>query len=431
MLIGMEPRIFLYALVGVAVAVSLALEKRLVTAPISPPILLVALGWAVFSLPLDLGWLNPAFDTRLATMVEYATELIVIVSLLGVGLAIDRKYLWKEWKQIAPLLWLAMPLCIAGVAWMGWAWLGLAPAAALLLGACLAPTDPVLARAVQVGPPGESCRDDVRFNLSAEAGFNDSLAFPFVYLAIALSMSSLDTDMFVKWFGVDVVWRIGAGYGVGWLTGKVAAWIVFRRSRGDDGDDGPGFFEGREGLLVVALLFIAYGVAEMIEGYGFIAVFIGAVTTRQCERRHELHKRTHGFIEQIESLMLVAILIFFGGLLASGVLGALTWWSAALGAVILLILRPLAGILAMSRSGLPWRARGAVGFLGIRGLGSIYYLSYGQVNGNFENLEVLWSTVAFVVLLSIIIHGVTASGILRYLEKRNLTNAKDTGGSVM
>jgi len=431
MLARMEPRIFLYALVGVAVAVSLALEKRLEKASVSLPILLVALGWAVFSLPLDLGWLNPAFDTHLATMVEYATELIVIVSLLGVGLAIDRKYGWKEWKQVAPLLWLTMPLCIAGVAWMGWAWLGLAPAAALLLGACLAPTDPVLARAVQVGPPGEFCRDDVRFNLSAEAGFNDSLAFPFVYLAIALSMYSPDVDMFAKWLGIDVVWRIAAGYGIGWLTGKAASWLVFRNSSEDDEKDGPGFLEGREGLFVVALLFIAYGVAEMIQGYGFIAVFIGAVTARQCERRHDLHKRTHGFIDQIERLMLVAILIFFGGLLASGVLEALTWWSAALGVVMLLILRPLAGAIAMSRSGLPWQARWAVGFLGIRGLGSVYYLSYGQVNGKFGNLEILWSTVAFVILLSIIIHGVTASGFLRYLKKRGLTTMEDTNGTVM
>jgi len=427
----MEPKIFLYALVGVAVAVSLALEKRLEKAPFSMPLLLVAVGWAVFSLPLDLGWVNPALDPELAKGTESATELIVIVSLLGVGLAIDRKYQWKEWKQIAPLLWLTMPLCIAGVAWMGWAWLGLAPAAALLLGACLAPTDPVLAEAVQVGPPGESCRDDVRFNLSAEAGFNDSLAFPFVYLAIALSLSAPDVDMFAKWFGVDIVWRIAAGYGIGWLTGKAASWIVFRHSREDDGENGTSFFEGREGLLVIALLFIAYGVAEMIEGYGFIAVFIGAVTARQCERRHDLHKRTHGFIDQIERLMLVAILIYFGGLLASGVLGALTWWSAALGAVILLILRPLAGFLAMTRSGLPWQARWAVGFLGIRGIGSIYYLSYGQNNGEFGNLEILWSTVAFVILLSIIIHGVTASGVLRSLEKHGLTTVKGSKGTVM
>lgn len=385
--------------------------------PLSLPILFVALGWTVFSLPLDLGWLNPAFDTGLAAVTEYATEFIVIVSLMGVGLAIDRKFSWKEWKGVAPLLWLTMPLCIAGVALMGWAWLGLAPAAALLLGACLAPTDPVLADAVQVSAPGEGKRDDVRFNLSAEAGFNDSLAFPFIYLAIALSVSSPDAEMFAKWFGLDVLWRIAAGCAVGWATGKGATWLVFH---GHDEEEGNGrIFERREGLLVVASLFIAYGVAEMIEGYGFIAVFIGAVVARQCERRHNLHERTHAFIDQVEKVVLVAILIFFGGLLASGVLDALTWWSALLAGMLVLVLRPVAGALAMVGSGLPWQSRWAVGFLGIRGLGSIYYLSYGQVNGKFENLDVLWSATAFVILLSIVIHGITAAHLLRYLERKN------------
>lgn len=252
----MEPRIFLYSLIGVAIAGALALENRLKKLPLSLPILFVALGWIVFSLPLDLGWLNPAFDAELAMAAEYATELIVIISPVGVGLAIDRKFTWKNWKQIDPLLWFTMPVCIAGVAWMGWAWLGLAPAGALLLGACLAPTDPVLARAVQVGPPGESERDDVRFNLSAEAGFNDSLAFPFIYLAIALSMHPPDWEMFAQWFGLDVLWRISAGCATGWLTGKVAAWFVFR---GSGKEDETAFFEGREGLLVVAALFSPTG----------------------------------------------------------------------------------------------------------------------------------------------------------------------------
>lgn len=421
----MEPRTFLYALIGCAIAGVLALEKRLVNLPFSLPILFVGLGWAVFSLPLNLGWLNPAFDIELAAASEYATELIVIVSLMGVGLAIDREFSWKKWKQVAPLLWLTMPLCIAGIALMGWAWLGLAPAAALLLGACLAPTDPVLAGAVQVGGPGESRDDDVRFNLSAEAGFNDGLAFPFVYLAIALSAQPLDAEGLMRWFAIDVLWRIAAGCGLGWLWGKLASWLMFRKSGNES--DASAAYDGREGLLVAAVLLIAYGSAEMIEGYGFLAVFIGAVTIRQSERRHDLHKRTHGFVDQIENLALVVILIFFGGLLASGVLSSLTWWSALLGIVFLLVLRPAAGALAMVGSGLPWQSRWAIGFLGIRGIGSIYYLSYGQMKGEFDELDeldTLWSTAAFVILLSIVLHGVTSAGLLRYLTRRGLVKPK-------
>ncbi len=425
----MEPRIFLYALIGAAIAGVIVLEKRLQNFPLSLPILFVGLGWAVFSLPLDLGWLNPAFDPGLAAASEYATEMIVIISLMGVGLAIDRKFTWQDWRGVAPLLWFTMPASIAGVAWMGWAWLGLAPAAALLLGACLAPTDPVLARVVQVGPPGESERDDVRFNLSAEAGFNDSLAFPFVYLAIALSTAPWDVDLFAKWFALDVLWRIAAGCAIGWLTGRIATWFVFRDRKGEE--DESEVFIGQEGLLVMASLFLAYGVTEMLEGYGFIAVFIGSVVARQCERRHELHKRTHGFIDQIESVVLVVMLILFGGLLASGVLNALTWWGVLLAVVFLLILRPIVGALAMFRSGLKWKARWAIGFLGIRGLGSIYYLSYAQRKGDFDSVDTLWSSVAFVMLVSILIHGVTSAGLLRYLTERGLVKSKDTGQHVM
>jgi len=424
----MDPRIFLYALIGCAIAGVVALEKRIANLPISLPILFIGLGWAVFSLPLDLGWLNPAFDTKLAEATEYVTELIVIVSLMGVGLSIDRKCSWKEWKQVAPLLWLTMPLCIAGVGLMGWAWLGLAPAAALLLGACLAPTDPVMAGAVQVGPPGESGRDDVRFNLSAEAGLNDGLAFPFVHLAIALSAASFDAVLLGRWAGMDVFWRIIAGCGVGWLTGRGISWFAFR---GDGSVNGSVHHEGREGLLVIAALFIAYGVAEMVGGYGFLAVFTGAVTARQLEHGHELHKRTHGFIDQVESVVLVAVLIFFGGLLASGVLNALTWWSALLGIVFVTILRPIAGALAMCGSNLPWQSRWAVGFLGIRGIGSIYYLSYGQMHGEFEELNTLWSAAAFVILLSVLIHGVSSAALIRYLAERGLSKKPGQDDTVM
>jgi len=73
---------------------------------------------------------SPTFDAEEAIFTEYATELIVIMSLMTVGLAIDRPFSWRHWKQVLPLLLVTMPLCIAGVAWLGWSWLGLSPAAA-------------------------------------------------------------------------------------------------------------------------------------------------------------------------------------------------------------------------------------------------------------------------------------------------------------
>ena len=108
---------------------------------------------------------------------------------MGAGLKLDRPVSWRGWESSWRLLGIAMPLTIAGIAFLGWTILGLGIGAALLLGAVLAPTDPVLASDIQVGPPQSGKEDEVRFALTSEAGLNDGAAFPFVYLAIAIALS--------------------------------------------------------------------------------------------------------------------------------------------------------------------------------------------------------------------------------------------------
>ncbi|MFC7337911.1 cation:proton antiporter [Haloferula chungangensis] len=414
----MEPRILLFVIFGAAIGGSIWLEKRLEGTWLSIPIVYVALGWLLFSLPLDLGWLSPAFDAEQTVAVEYVSELLVIVSLMSLGLSIDRKLSWSGWKQVLPLLFVTMPLCIAAIALLGWWTMGLSLASAVLLGACLAPTDPVLARAVQVGPPGDSDRDDVRFNLSVEAGFNDSLAFPFVYLAIALA--AVGDGNLMHWLGWDVLWRITAGVATGWVVGKVGAHLAFRKSTRDpDEQHEQRIDDGSEGLLVVSALLMAYGLGELVEGYGFLSVFVAAVTAKQQEITSNLHKKTHGFIDQIERVVMVIILIGFGGLLACGVLDSLTWPAVFVALAFLILVRPLAGLLGMKGSMLPFRGKVAVAFLGVRGVGSFYYLSYGQHHAEFDRVPLLWSAISFTVLLSIIIHGISASKILSGLGRKN------------
>ena len=149
------------------------------------------------------------------------TEFVVIVALMGAGLKLDRPIGLRRWMLAWRLLGLAMPLTILGIALLGWAALGLDPSAALLLGAVLASTDPVLASDVQVGPPREGVEDEVRFALTAEAGLNDGLSFPFVYLAIAMALAQgySGDGWLQEWLFVDVVWRLGIGLVVGWATG--------------------------------------------------------------------------------------------------------------------------------------------------------------------------------------------------------------------
>ncbi|WP_128891933.1 sodium:proton antiporter [Erythrobacter sp. HKB08] len=417
----MDPRIFLFVLFGIGLMLAVSLERRLAMSWLPMPIVYVGIGFITFSLPLGLPHLNPTEDGFDALTLEYVTEFIVIASLAAAGIAIDRPVSWKNWRQIWPLLVIAMPLTIGAVALLGWWALGLAPATAILLGACLAPTDPVLARSVQVGPPGENERHDVRFSLTAEAGLNDGLAFPFTYLAIAaIGMTSLGWWT-VEWFAKDILWQIAAGVIVGWAVGRAGSWYVFERGA-DEGYEKdaswPEKYSTSEGLIVLGTLLLGYGLAEIVEGYGFLAVFVGAVTARQRENASRYHKISHHFIDQIEKIVLVGVLLGFGGLIAGGVLESLTWWGAAIGIALIFVIRPLAGLLSESLCGLPFAGKLAVAFLGIRGMGSLYYLAYGQNHGEFAGIEQLWAIVCFTILVSIVVHGVAAARFLSHVERR-------------
>lgn len=421
-----DPRILMFVVFGAGLTLAVTLERWLARYWLSLPILYVAVGFAVWSLPLGLPHFNPTVDGFDAITLEYATEFIVIASLMAAGIAIDRPVSWANWRQIWPLLLIAMPLTIAAVALLGWWALGLAPASAILLGAALAPTDPVLARSVQVGPPGEDQRHDVRFSLTVEAGLNDGFAFPFTYLAIAaVGMTALG-DWTLEWAALDLVWRIVAGCAVGYAVGRIGAWYVFEREadapiedidEASDEAENPSYSTS-EGLIVLGTLLLAYGLAELAEGYGFLAVFVGAVTARQRENRSRYHKISHHFIDQIEQIVLVAVLFGFGAMLASGVLSALTWPAALVGLALIFVIRPISGLLAEANCNLPMIGKLAVAFLGVRGMGSIYYLAYGQNNADFAQIDLLWATVSFAILVSIIVHGVVSGPLIRHVEDR-------------
>lgn len=433
----LDPRILMFVVFGLGLTLAVTLERFLAKFWLSLPILYVGAGFALFSLPLGLPHINPTLDTFDAVALEYITEFIVIASLMAAGIAIDRPVSWKNWRQIWPLLVIAMPLTITAVALMGWWFVGLAPASALLLGAALAPTDPVLARSVQVGPPGENKRHDVRFSLTVEAGLNDGLAFPFTYLAIAAAGMTTLGMWTVQWAALDLVWRIAAGIAVGWAVGRAGAWYVFEREADapieeideqSESADQPKYSTS-EGLVVLGTLLLAYGLAELAEGYGFLAVFVGAVTARQRENRSRYHKLSHHFIDQIEQIVLVLVLFGFGAMLASGVLSSLTWEGALLGLALIFIVRPLSGLLSESFCGLPLPGKLAVAFLGVRGMGSIYYLAYGQNHGNFFQFDELWAIACFTILASIVVHGITAGPLIRLVEERrwHIHDGEDEG----
>lgn len=385
--------------------------KRL---PLTLAILCVALGVVIFS--TGLLSFNP--DPRTwDTATERLTELVVIISLMGAGLKLDRPLGWRRWASTWRLLVVAMPLTIAAVAWLGVAGLGFSLAMALLLGAAMAPTDPVLAADVQVGPPRSGDEDEVRFGLTSEAGLNDALAFPFVHLAILAAAGGLASTVdLTDWLTIKVGWKLAAGVGVGLLSGWAFALLIFRNDRSVGARFG-------DGLVALAATLVAYAAAELAHGYGFLAVFICALTIRARERDHDFHQEMHDFSDQIERLLMMLLLVLFGGALANGLLVSLTWTDALIGLAVVFVVRPVAGLVAMAGSDQPWRERLLLAFLGIRGVGSVYYVAYGLNHGDFGDSERLWAIVGFIILVSILVHGVTAAPLLARLARRREADA--------
>ena len=360
--------------------------------------LLIGLGWAAFSLP----GMPPAISPLTSPGVwEVLSELCVIVGLFGVGLRIDAPRRGALWRPTRRLLVIGMPATIAAVALLGWGVGGMTLAGALLLGAVLAPTDPVLATDVQVGPPLEGGEHPVRFTLTTEAGLNDGLAFPFVYLALAIAAEGLSPGVIGDWLWRDVAWRIlvgaAGGIGVGWLLGKLLfAWPA-----------GNKLADSESGVVALAGVLAAYGLTELAEGYGFIAAFLAGITLRQAEAGHAFHTRLHNFSDSIEHALTALLLVGLGAALPL-LLPALTLPGAAIGLALILVIRPLVGWFALGGTMPRSRERAVVAFYGVRGVGSIYYLAYAATHVAMVNIEALWAIIAFTVLASTIIHGFTA-----------------------
>ncbi|HEU0109835.1 MAG TPA: cation:proton antiporter [Flavisolibacter sp.] len=337
------------------------------------------------------------------------TELVVIVSLMGTGLKIDQPFSFKQWKVPFRLVSITMVLSIAIVTIIAFYVLHFDLPSAILLGAVLAPTDPVLASDVQVGPPNEEIKDKVKFSLTAEAGMNDGTAFPFTWLALIL-LGVNGTSNMEHWFWYHLVYKLIAGVLAGFLIGRLLAFLVFRIP------EKYKHIVTKDGFVAISATLLVYGLTEMIHGYGFIAVFVSAVTLRNYEQHHKYHKKLHDFTDQIERILIAIILILFGGSLVTGILSKLTWPMIIFGILFVLIIRPLTSLIGTTGTKLHRKEKLAIGFFGIKGMGSFFYLAFALNEGNFQLNEELWAIGAFVVLLSIIIHGFTASSVMTRLD---------------
>ena len=413
-----------YVVAGGCLLLAIVLPALLERWAVSAPMVLVAVGIVLGLTPLPDGLPLDPQENRAA--IEHVTELAVLVALMGVGLAIDRPFDWRNrasWRRWSPtwrLLGITMPLCIAGVALLAWG-AGLAPAAALLLGAVLAPTDPVLASDVQVAGPQTGDHevdesDELRFTLTSEAGLNDGLAFPFVYAAILLATEGAVQNWALEWVGYYLIGKVLLGVLAGLVVGRVLAYVAFRSA-----SPSLRVAERGESLMALAALVSAYGVGEVVGGYGFLAVFVCAMTFRSAERSHDYHAAMHEVAERLERLLTLFVLLVLGIALTRGLLASLDWRGVAIGLALIFVVRPVAGLIGLSPFGsrnspLTGPQRWAAAFFGVRGIGSIYYLAYAAGEAEELGADWLWSTVGFTIVASVLVHGALASPVMRRVD---------------
>ncbi|NDK54021.1 cation:proton antiporter [Rhizobium laguerreae] len=407
----MDLYIITLTIVGVVVLLTAWLPMVMRRLPLSLPIACLAIGallaWSPFPL---LPRFNP-LENREFT--ERMTEIVVIVALMGAGLKLDRPIGWRRWMTRWRLLGIAMPLTIVVLAFLGSWILGLGAASALLLGACLAPTDPVLASDVQVGPPQTGEEDEVRFALTSEAGLNDGLSFPFIHLAVALALAEKEgTALFQHWAFLDVFWRLASGALMGWALGKGFGFLSFRLT-------GSSLAKTKDGFVALGMTFTTYGLTQLIGGYGFVAVFLAAVAFRASERGHDFHQQLHDFAEQIERLLMMVLLVCLGSIAASGqLLAGIDWRVLVVVVLAIAFVRPIIGWMSLIGTGHPPGETMIIAVFGIRGLGSIYYLAYATGQAEFQSVQTVWATVFLIIVVSIVVHGIAVTPTMRWIDGR-------------
>ncbi|CAG0945995.1 K(+)/H(+) antiporter NhaP [Gammaproteobacteria bacterium] len=382
-------------------------------------------------------------DLRLsdnAVLLERLAEAAVLISLFAVGLRLRAPLDDPLWKTPLLLATVAMVLTIGAMVGIGLV-LGLSLGSAVLLGAVLAPTDPVLASEVQVQHSED--RDRLRFSLTGEGGLNDGAAFPFVMLALGLlGLHELGFGG-LRWWSVDVLWAVAGGIGIGWLLGFVfsRAVVYLRREREQA--------LGMESFLTLGLIALTYGVALTIHTYGFLAVFAAGLAMRQVEREDNIEpgvaadalppesatvsdpgpppaaspaqasaymtKAVLDFTLDIEKLAELTVMLLIGSLLT---LQAFTPSALAVAFGLIFVARPLAVYLTTWRLPLTRAQRRLASWFGIRGIGSMYYLAYAVAHGadNGETARVA-DAVLVTIALSVLLHGSTATPIMRLYRR--------------
>ncbi|MEX0604038.1 MAG: cation:proton antiporter [Marinobacter sp.] len=401
------------------------------TVPATTAIVYLLIGFVLGPMGFHLFHFNPLEESAL---MELLTEIAVLISLYCAGVKMPAPVTFKRWRNPLQLAVISMTLTVGLVTLFGYYWLALPLGAAVLLGAVVAPTDPVLATEVQVRHADDN--DQLRFALTSEAGMNDGSAFPFVMLGLGLLGLHDLGDSGWRWLVMDVIWASGAGIGIGILAGCGVGWLVQKMRTTFSGTE---FLETFLGLGLIAF---AYGISLWVDAWGFLAVFSAAVALRHTELRlsglkqdysdatsgetypgdkpqpiAHIHESSLVFNEHLERLAEILLVLMIGG---SMFWDSWSWRAVGFAAFLFFIARPLSVHIGLLGTRAPMRLRNLAGWFGVRGVGSLYYLMYAVQHGLPENIAMeLIHLILVVVALSILVHGISVKpAIARFWRSR-------------
>lgn len=396
--------------------------------PVTSAIIYLAVGLLSGPSALDLFHFNPLKESSL---LEALTEVAVLISLFSAGIKMPTPFSFSRWQAPILLATVSMTLTVAMVAAFAWYVIGMPLGVGVLLGAIVAPTDPVLATDVQIRHPGD--HDQLRFTLTCEAGMNDGSAFPFVMLGLGLlGLHDLGTHG-LNWLVMDVVWATVGGIAIGVALGVALARLGWKLRRE------PHQHELLDDFLGLGLIGVVYGLCVMLNTWGFLAVFFAAFALRQTEMKLAKAARksidadtsqkaaadatptvSEGslvFKEHLERLSEVVLVLMLGGTLF---LDSWSWMAVGLALFLFVIVRPVSVIVGLLSTRTTWRIRGMTAWFGVRGIGSLYYLMYAIQHGLPEELALqLIQLTLIVVTLSIILHGISVKPLMRQFWRRN------------
>ncbi|MBD2596957.1 sodium:proton antiporter [Nostoc spongiaeforme FACHB-130] len=418
--------LFLIGLVLLVVTLASGWITRL---PLSFALIYLLVG--IFLGPYGLGLIQLRRDDVFnAELLERLTEFVVIISVFSCGLKIIRPLNLRVWGITSRLIGILMPISILSLAAVGKLFLGMNWGEAILLGAILAPTDPVLASEVQLTDTND--RDELRFGLTSEGGLNDALAFPFVYFGIYALKDHNWNNWFKQWIVIDIFWAIAAGIFMGILVPKIIVWFDQHIQKRRSAD------KLMEDFVGISIILLTYSLTEFVNGYGFLAVFVAGLVVQRSYNNPEKPLAQLEFIEQLEKLLEVGTILLLGSILLLKPMVDYAWQSLVVIIFLFLLIRPLgAWISTISKHPLSSHryhlhpgTRWLFGWFGIRGVGSLYYLAYTFGNGlKGEAAEqIAWITYTTIVA-SVIVHGISATPLMNWYEVHIAKQKKSTPAS--